>query len=134
MTPQTSNAIRESIIHWLQKPENFLLITGAAGFNSPFVSGTKLKKKDAYDSLATFVNQKHKTSFTGDEMKRKYDWLLSQYKKANELSKTEIDVQKLEQKCPFYKELDTLFRTRQNINPHSVVEPIQIPQEPLQND
>ena len=50
------------------------------------------------------------------------------------MSKTETDVQKLEQKCPFYKELDTLFRNRQNINPHSVVEPIQIPKEPLQND
>ena len=77
MTPQTSNAVRESIIQWLQQPENFLLITGAAGFSSPVVSGTKLKKKDAYDSLAHFVNEKHKTTYSGNEMKRKYDWLLS---------------------------------------------------------
>jgi hypothetical protein len=93
-----------------------------------------LKKKDAYDSLAKFVNEKHKTTYSGNEMKRKYDWLLSQYKKANELSKTETDVQKLEKKCPFYKELDILFKDRQNINPFSTLEPIQIPAEPLQND
>ena len=134
MTPQTSNAVRESIIQWLQQPENFLLITGAAGFSSPVVSGTKLKKKDAYDLLAKFVNEKHKTTYSGNEMKRKYDWLLSQYKKANELSKTDTDVQKLEKKCPFYKELDILFKDRQNINPFNILEPIQIPTEPLQND
>jgi hypothetical protein len=39
MTPQTSNAVRESIVQWLQQPENFLLITGAASFSSPVVSG-----------------------------------------------------------------------------------------------
>lgn len=64
MTPQTSNAIRESIVQWLQKPENFNLITGSAGFSSSVISGTKLKKKDAYKSLADFVNKKHRTQFT----------------------------------------------------------------------
>lgn len=133
MTPQTSNAVRESIVQWLQVHENFLLITGAAGFSNPVVSGNKLKKKDAYDSLARFVNNKHKTSYSGNEMKRKYDWLLAQYKKANELSKTETDSEALEKKCPYYKELDIMFKERQNINPFNVLEPLQIPDEPLKN-
>ncbi|MFM2394373.1 MAG: hypothetical protein RLZZ546_2355 [Bacteroidota bacterium] len=34
MPPKTSDAIRETIVQWLQDKDNFLLITGAAGFNS----------------------------------------------------------------------------------------------------
>ena len=128
MTPQTSNAVRESIVNWLQVPENFRLITGAAGFSSPVVSGTKLKKKDAHESLAKFVNQKHKTAFSATEMKRKYDWLLSQYKKAKDLSKTDVNPEQIQKKCPFYKEIDALFKDRQNISPYDVFEPITIPE------
>lgn len=81
MPPKTSDAVRETIVQWLKVKENFLLITGAAGFNSAIISGQKLKKKDAYQKLAQFVNQKHQTEFTEKEMKNKYDWMLQKYKK-----------------------------------------------------
>ena len=59
MPPKTSDAVRETIVQWLKVKENFLLITGAAGFNSAVVSGQKLKKKDAYEKLAQFVLKKY---------------------------------------------------------------------------
>lgn len=34
MPPKTSDAVRETIMQWLKVKENFLLITGAAGFNN----------------------------------------------------------------------------------------------------
>ncbi len=39
MPPKTSDAVRETILQWLKVKENFLLITGAAGFNSAVISG-----------------------------------------------------------------------------------------------
>ena len=128
MPLKTSDAIRETIVKWLKVKENFLLITGAAGFNSAIISGQKLKKKDAYKKLAQFVNQKHQTEFTKKEMKNKYDWMLQKFKKAKEKFEAEDNIEKLEEMCPFYKELDQLFGNRQNVNPFSLLEPIQIPE------
>ena len=128
-----SDAVRESIIQWLKVKENFLLITGAAGFNSAVISGQKFKKKVAYEKLAQFVNQKHNSSTTAKEMKNKYDWILQKFKKAKEKSHEEENVEKLEEICPFYKDLDELFGNRQNVNPFSLLEPIQIP-ERVEND
>ncbi|KAJ3258273.1 hypothetical protein HK103_003754 [Boothiomyces macroporosus] len=126
MAPKSSDAVRETIIQWLQVPENFQLITGSIGFHSALISGQKLKKKDAYVKLAQFVNQKHNETFTEREMKCKYDWMLQKFKKANEKLKSEpeIDIQKLEEICPFYKDLDAIFGVRQNINSFSLIEPI----------
>lgn len=134
MPPKTSDAVRDTIVQWLKVKENFLLITGAAGFNSAVVSGQKLKKKDAYGKLAQFVNQKHNTTFTEKEIKNKYDWMLQKFKKAKEKSQTEENPDKLEEMCPFYKELDQLFGDRQNVNPFSLFEPIQIPERTENND
>lgn len=86
MPPKTSDAVRETILQWLKVKENFLLITGAAGFNSAVISGQKLKKKDAYEKLAQCVNQKHNSICTAKEMKNKYDWILQKFKKAKEKS------------------------------------------------
>lgn len=128
MSSKTSYAVRETIVHWLQVQENFLLITGAAAFNSAVVSGKKLKKKDAYEKLAKHVNEKHQSSFTPTEIKYKYDWLLNKFKAAKEISKTEDNIDKLQEIAPFYKELDKLFGNRQNINPFSIFEPIENPE------
>ena len=86
-------------------------------FNDAVVSGKKLKKKDVHEMLAKHVNQKHQTSFTDKEIKYKYDWLLSKFKTAKEKSQTEENIEKLEEMCPFYKDLDELFGDRQNVNP-----------------
>ncbi|KAJ3259330.1 hypothetical protein HK103_002528 [Boothiomyces macroporosus] len=130
---KTSLAIQESIVRWLQIKDNFLLITGAAAFGSPVISGKKLKKKDAYASLAKAINEKNNTDLDADQAKAKYLWLIGKFKKANELSKTEENMEKIEEACPFfYKELNELFGQRQNINPFNIletsVEPIQIPE------
>ena len=53
--------------------------------------------------------------------------MLQKYKKAKEKSETEENLEKLEEMCPFYQELDQLFGNRQNVNPFSLLEPIQIP-------
>jgi hypothetical protein len=127
----TSKAVQETIIQWLQVKDNFLLITGAAAFGSPVVSGKKLKIKDAHAALAKYINEKHKTTLTDDEAKNKYNWLVQKFKKANTLSNTENDITKLEAICPFYRELDTLFGQRQNINPSNVMEPIIVPSVPI---
>lgn len=59
MAPKTSLAIYETIVKWLQTKENFLLITGAAGFGFAVISGKKLRKTDAYIALAKVINEKH---------------------------------------------------------------------------
>lgn len=74
------------------------------------------------------MNQKHQTTFTAREAKYKYDWILSKFKTAKEKSYEEENIDKLEEICPFYKELDELFGDRQNVNPFSLFEPIQIPE------
>lgn len=79
------------------------------------------------------MNQKHNTVFTEKEIKYKYDWVLSKFKAAKEKSETEKNIEKLEEICPFYKELDQLFGNRQNVTPSSLLEPIQIP-ERTEND
>ena len=122
MTPKTSPAIYGTIVQWLQIRDNFLLITGSAGFATPVVSGKKLKKKDAYASLANFINRNHNSDTTDTEAKNKYDWMLRKFKKANELAKTESDADALEKACPFYKQLDELFGERQNVNPSNTME------------
>jgi hypothetical protein len=40
------------IVEWLETPENFKLITGAAAKGKAMVAGNRLKKVDAYAQLA----------------------------------------------------------------------------------
>ena len=47
------------MITWLEVPKNFNLITGKAAAGS-VVAGTKLKKTDAYQLLAEYVNEHEK--------------------------------------------------------------------------
>ncbi|KAJ3359032.1 hypothetical protein HDU91_005025 [Kappamyces sp. JEL0680] len=124
MSRKTPTAIYESIIEWLQIRDNFLLINGVSGLNPPIVSGKKLKRKDAHSSLALFVNQKHNTQFTDIVMKRKYDWLMQMYKKAMLASESDSDSGKRMAICPFYKEIEALYREIQNISHSNGVEPL----------
>ena len=130
-TQSSTPAIQETIVRWLQIKENFRLITGSAGFDAPVVAGKKLKKKDAYASLAETINERNGTEFTGKHAEAKYLWLLGKFKKAKELSKTEDDLEKLQKVCSFYKELDELYGQRQNINPSNIFEPAP-PPAPIQ--
>ena len=133
---KTSDAVRETIVQWLKVKENFQMITGSAASNSSVISGQKFTRKDAHAKLAQFVNRKHDTSFTGIEMKNRYDWMLKQFKKAHEKfnMNNDIDPKELEKSCPFYKDLYELFGNRQNVDPYSVVEPIRIPERSDAND
>ena len=117
-------AIYETIVKWLQTKENFLLITGAAGFGSPVISGKKLRKTDAYIALVKVINEKHNEELDYNGAKSKYDWLLKKFKKAKDLQKAGKDSKLIEETCPFYKELDELYGGRQNVTPSSVLEPV----------
>ena len=65
---KTSERQRDLIITWLEVPKNFNLITGKAAAGS-VVAGTKLKKTDAYQLLAEYVNEHEKLTgiFMGHE-------------------------------------------------------------------
>ncbi len=96
MPPKTPTAVYETIVQWLNEKDNFLLITGSAGFKTAVVSGKKLKKKDAYEKLRIHVNQKHGTEYTDKQIKNKYDWLLTKFKEAKEKVQGDEDAEKLE--------------------------------------
>jgi hypothetical protein len=127
-TPHTTKSQRFSIIKWLRNESNFRLITGlAAAENTQDLSGKKsgkkLKKADAYRSLASFVTRESNISWTAYQAKNRFETYLSFYKKAKLASEqpgwcvNDEDIakgiktieQKLETLCPYFKEMDALF-------------------------
>jgi hypothetical protein len=68
------------MIHWLQDEKNFKLITGQAAHGVPVVAGAKLKKTDAYKSLARFVNANLKLDWSAAIAKSRYEAYLKLYK------------------------------------------------------
>ena len=54
---QTTWSQANAILEWLEIPANFKLITGGASQNQ-VISGSKLKKSDAYRDLAQAVNKR----------------------------------------------------------------------------
>ena len=73
------------MITWLEVPKNFNLITGKAAAGS-VVAGTKLKKTDAYQLLAEYVNEHEKLIgeylWDMNSAKSRYSALLTNYKNA----------------------------------------------------
>lgn len=54
---KTTYAQLNAVLEWLEKPQNFKLITGGASQNQ-VIAGLKLKKSDAYRELANAVNER----------------------------------------------------------------------------
>lgn len=133
----TSYPQRSAILEWLENPVNFRLITGGTQ-PGPVVAGKKLKKSDAYNQLAAFVNRTLKYTDPTEMWDQKiakirYESLVKTYKTTRdkyqdpsgkkfaltdaEISKGKtIDI-KLNELCPFYQRWDSLFGGRQNVNP-----------------
>ncbi|KAI9319581.1 hypothetical protein BDR26DRAFT_884634 [Obelidium mucronatum] len=125
----TTPAQRKAILAWLEIPSNFRLITGSAAFNQKVVAGAKLKKTDAYKSLAEHVNDVTGAGWTAEQGKTRYEAYLKTYKATktaatttgfgitdeDAVAKISTIEEKLEAMCPNYSQLDRLFGERQNI-------------------
>ena len=133
---------RSAILEWLEVPANFKLITGGTQ-PGPVVAGKKLKKTDAYNQLAAYVNEK--LEYSDPEIKWdvrvakiRYESLLKTYKTTRDkyldpggkkFALTDSEVAqgktidtKLNELCPFYQRWDNLYGGRQNVNPSSTLE------------
>ena len=133
---------RASVLEWLEIPANFKLITGGTK-EGPVVAGKKLKKTDAYASLAAYVNED--MSFTLPEdlwdakiAKARYESLIRTYKSTREkyqdpggkkFALSDKDIQKgmtiefkLNEHCPHYNRWDRLYGGRQNVCPTDISE------------
>ena len=128
---------RSIILEWLEIPSNFRLITGGTQ-PGPVIAGKKLKKSDAYNQLAAFVNEKLGYSDPSEKWDQKiakirYESLVKTYKTTRdkyqdpggkkfaltdvEISKGKTIDTKLNEMCPYYHRWDSLFGGRQNVNP-----------------
>jgi hypothetical protein len=119
----------------LEKKSNYDLITGKAA-KGLVVAGKKVKKLDAYKSLAEYVNGACKTQWDHLNAKSRYDAYLKNYKEAaRESHRTGFGIseedevlnirtieEKLEHMCPYFSKMDVLFGDRQNVNPANVQE------------
>ena len=81
---QTTWYQANAMLEWLEKPENFKLITGGASQNL-VVAGSKLKKTDAYRELALAVNERlgltrPSKAWDGKKAKSRYEAQLKKYK------------------------------------------------------
>lgn len=84
--PHTTPGQRLLIIEWLKVLENFKLITGSAAHNKAVVSGSKLKKSEAYKSLAEFISSKSKpVVWDAKCAKNRYEGYVDKYKKAKKV-------------------------------------------------
>lgn len=138
----TKNREKEAMVVWLEMDvKNFNLITGNGISNySGMVAGAKLKKTDAYVSLADFVNNNCGTSWTPKNAEARYKAYFKKYQKiarlvsSNTGKKFCVSLQdhargiysielKKEALCSFFTRMDTLFGGRQNVVPSHTMEP-----------
>jgi hypothetical protein len=80
--PHTTPGQRLLIIQWLKIPANFALITGGASVGKAVVAGTKLKKKDAYVSLAKYITENSEHPWDHSVAMNRYNGIVEKYKKA----------------------------------------------------
>ena len=69
-------------IEWLEVPQHFRLITGAAQKDvGKVMAGAKLKKEQAYADMMAFVNQKCGCKWTSAQTPSRFKSMLTSYKK-----------------------------------------------------
>ena len=138
----TSYPQRSAILEWLETPANFRLITGGTQAR-PVIAGEKLKKTDAYNQLAVFVNLRLKYTDPSEMWDQKiakvrYESLVKTYKTTRDKLKdpsgkkfglTDAEIvkgktidMKLNELCPFYQRWDNLYGGRQNVDPVHTLE------------
>ena len=129
-----------AMIEWLEVPQKFRLITGAAQKDvGKVVAGAKLKKEQAYADLMVHVNQKTGCKWTATQAATRFKSMLATYKRVQTkfydttgekycLTGEEISAgltveAKVDKECYGFFRLHSLFGGRQNINPACLYEP-----------
>ncbi|KAF1318034.1 hypothetical protein FI667_g14263, partial [Globisporangium splendens] len=122
----TTEAQRLCMLEWLERPQNFQLMTErASAVVLTNAAGKKLKKADGYRSLMRHVNQHAHAQWTLDVTRSRYESFIASFKKAQKMAAqsaftvtandrvrgiTEV-VQKLNAMCLFYDRIEALFAT-----------------------
>lgn len=133
--PNTTDAERLAMIHWLKNEENRNLILGAAA-SGPVKAGKQLKKSDAHKALASAVTKAQANVWTQQMAKSRFQSYYDLYKKAKRESNgtgfgvTDDDrtrdittvEQKLDSLCPFFADMDDIFGNKPNVSPPSISE------------
>lgn len=122
-----------AMVEWLERKENFNLLTGKATSGMKYVqAGAKLTKKMGYSDLAKFVNFKCGAEWTSTYAESRFRALVKKYKSTKRalldpsskkfcLGQDDYDKgirtieAKLEKECPNYTRMDTLFVSHQNV-------------------
>jgi hypothetical protein len=128
---------KAAMVNWLEAPggKNFRWINGSAQSDlSSVVAGSKLRKVDAYNDLADFVNQRCGSNWNGQMAEARYCAYIKVYKEIKrklsdptgpKYTLTQQDIKKgndtvekkLESDCMYFTRLDNLFGDRQNVRP-----------------
>ena len=141
----TTYGERCAILEWLEIPENLAIINGNATKDLKIVTaGAKVSKASAYASLAAYVNNKTGSTWTADNAKSRLAAWMKLYKETSrdyentggaKYCLNEVDLKngltledKLEEDCPFYRRMETLFGGRQNVMPSHVWQSSQLQQ------
>lgn len=132
---------KKHMLIWLQNEDNFALLTGKLQRSMPgVVAGAKLKKIDAYQSLASYVNQCCGTNWDTKSCKCRFESFKRGYlsmrntvlQQGNEkfcvgpedlLLGIKTIADKINYLDPFYFQMDDLFGGRQNLTPAYQYEP-----------
>ena len=141
----TTYGERCAILEWLEIPENLAIINGNATKDLKMVTaGAKVNKATAYCSLAAYVNNKTGSNWTGENAKSRLAAWMKIFKETSRdyensggakycLSAVDLNnglnlEDKLEEDCPFYRRMETLFGGRQNVMPSHVWQSSQLQQ------
>lgn len=123
----------QSMVEWLEVPQNFAVIVGdALKTVQGVVAGAKLKKTHGYSSMAGYVNERNSTNWDVKIGEARYRAFLTKYKETKskiasgchekyclglEDFKKGIDTieKKIQADCFFFERMDLLFGSRQNV-------------------
>ena len=128
-----------------QPTSSVVLINGNATKDLKIVTaGAKVSKSSAYASLAAYVKNKTGSTWTADNAKSRLAAWMKLYKETSrdyentggaKYCLNEVDLKngltledKLEEDCPFYRRMETLFGGRQNVMPSHVWQSSQLQQ------
>ncbi|PLW17428.1 hypothetical protein PCASD_16359 [Puccinia coronata f. sp. avenae] len=124
-TRQFTRADYEHVCFFLEDEENFKQIFGSG--NQTSVGGVHLTRTQAFDQFAHYLNLLIlDVSVTGSQLRQRLDTYKNKYRKAKDFEQnTGAGIeeqegysslkQKLEAICPWYNQMDALFREKENI-------------------
>jgi hypothetical protein len=133
---ETGSKVDESIITWLDIPENRNIIDGKQTHGAP-QSGKGISKITGFNRMAEHVNQTCGTCYTGTQMQGKFSYWRAKFSKAVAFQSagssgegiTDFDIandihtiaDKLESICPFYYKWEEFYGEKPNMRPRFLV-------------